>query len=218
MRSIRYEHRVFLTGQTLSGKSTLAKELHLSAKPPTVVLDPTASEICASVGAALITDPYTWPDSEAGRWRFVPKDPFDLDAYEALYAQIWRRLTASTDDARKWANCHVWADEAGDCLPVNGAPKAARQFVYRGAKVMGGHLACHTRPREVYRHLLTDAAHIGVFDTPDPADRQYLAENAGVPAALLSSLLDALPEKGFLWINRIARPRRITPCPALVLG
>ena len=180
------------------------------------MLDPTASELWAGVGA-LITDPYNWPDSDSGRWRFVPRDPFDLDAYDAVYAEVWRRLTASSDEARKWHNAHVLADEGGDCLPVHKAPPAAKQYVYRAAKLMGGHGACHTRPREVYRHLLTDAAFIGVFDTPDPSDRQYLAENAGVPLSVLAQLLDALPEKGFLWINRVARPRRITPCPPLVL-
>jgi hypothetical protein len=214
---IRYEHRVWLSGQSLSGKSTLARELHCSAAPPGVIIDPTASEICGAVpGVVTFSDPSRWPDSDSGRWRFVPADPFDLDAYEAVFAYVVRQLEMGGKKGG-WPNAHVWVDEAGDVLPVSKAPPSGKYYWYRAAKLMGGAQAMHTRPREVYRHCLTDAHFVGIFDTPDSDDRDYIAAQCGVPPAVLHALLDRLPPRGFLWLDRTVRPRTLTPCPPLSL-
>jgi len=211
-----------MVGQTETGKSTLARVLHTSAAPPSLAVDPLASECLARIPRVVtFSDPLNWPDSESGRWRFVPRDPFDLDAYDAAYATVLNRLATG-----EWRNAHVLTDEAGVVLPVHrrnqpaGPYKryrgAARQYLYRAAKLMGGHIACHTRPVEVDMHVRTDAQHNFVFYV-DPEDVDEMARRCGVTTDQLAALLGELQPKGFLWVNKTSQPRRVTVCPPLAL-
>lgn len=206
--SIRYEDRLFLTGTTGSGKSTLARRLFLAAAAPRLVIDPNDSDLTELPGAVTFHDPGSARGAGGANWReaatarFVPRDPYDLDAYDALYRRLF------TAGPR-----FIWCDEAGIVLPSTGAPAGARVLLTQGRKRSIGHLACHTRPRWVDRDLIAQAAHVFVFSTPSAQDRRSLAENMGVDLATLERAHAGLPEYGFLWWN--VRAKRLTICDPL---
>jgi hypothetical protein len=86
-------------------------------------------------------------------------------------------------------------------------------LIVQGRKRMIGHYACHTRPREVEPNLIAQAAHVFVFDTPNPDDRKRLADLMGVDPGQFDELVGGLPEYGFLWLDR--RAKTLTECPPL---
>lgn len=198
---IQYQQRIFVTGPTESGKSRLARELFLSAASPRLVIDPSDSSIFGDVaGVETFRDPLRPPNVATAR--FVPDDPQDRDAYDAVY---------------RWAfhagPRYVLLDEAGVAAPSSGSPRWVRTLVVQGRKRSIGHVACHTRPIEVDRNLIAQAAHVFVFGCHDPDDRRYLAQQMEVPRELLGAELVKLDRFEFLWWDRTAR--KLTACPAL---
>lgn len=201
---IGFSERWSAVGASLSGKSTLAVGLTLTAPGPRLLLDPGASDVCDVPGAVTVTDVRRLAPHDV--CRFVPSDPFDLD--------VW-------NEAYRWAlsfcagggHLMVLCDEAETVMPVHGCPPAARQAVYRGAKLRLGHGACMTRPRGIDGSLLANAAHLFVFDLPQRHDREHVAGYSFVAAEELHRLICALPERGFLWIDRTRRT--VTPCDPL---
>jgi len=189
---------LFITGATGTGKSQLARALFRSAPAPRTVIDPADSDLTRVPGARTFHDPRKIPD--APTTRFVPRDPFDYDAYDALYQGLFRSFPR-----------YVWVDEAGFVLPVNKVTKAARIYLVQGRKRELGHLALHTRPREVDPNLIAQAQHIACFDLPNPDDRDRIASLAGIPPREFDRILGALPEYGFVWWSQRARTLHVCP-------
>jgi hypothetical protein len=187
-------------GTTFSGKSTLARAIAMAARPPLLIVDPQGSETTRVPGAATFFDPRRPPENAAIR-RFVPVDPADLDAYDELYR--WVLL-------KSWPHW-VWCDEAGDVFPVRRTPPHVRRLLTHGRKRQIGHLATHTRPREIDRNLIAQAMHVVLFDLPNPGDRAHVAEIAGVAPAELEERMAGLPEHGFLWFDVRAKALRAMP-------
>lgn len=193
---------------TTEGKSTLARALFLTAAAPRYVIDPFASAITAVPGAATFSDPSRLPDAATAR--FVPHDPEDLDAYDELYRQIRLKvLRAAAAGHPADAHAYIWCDEAGTVLPVAKTPKHGRLVLMTGAKMMIGHLGIHVRPRDVNRHCIAQAAHVGIWDLGLEEDRRYVAGLADLPYDLLSQGLAQRGGRGLLWWNR--RAKRLTP-------
>ncbi len=175
-----------MVGTTGSGKSHLCRVLSLAAPRPLLIIDPRDSTLTEVPGAATFRDPNNPPAADIAR--FVPNDPYDLDAYNDLYG----RVLASGPR-------FVWCDEAGIVFPVRSTPRAVRTLLVQGRKERIGHLACHTRPRELDVNLLAQAQHVVIFALPVPDDRRRVAELVGIPPAQLDELLAGLPKFGFLW-------------------
>lgn len=153
-------------------------------------------------GAVPFSDPLR-PPRDAATARFVPLDPADRDAYDAVYRWAFESYPR-----------YVWLDEAGQAAPAQGPQRGwLNTYLVQGRKRSLGHLACHTRPREVNRNLIAQAAHVLIFDTPNPDDRRHLADLVGLPVADLEAALFALPKFGFLWWNGDT----LTECPPLSL-
>lgn len=171
-------------------------------RAPLLIVDPVDSDLTQLPGAVTFRDPARPPD--ARRARFVPYDPGDLDAIDRVYR--WAFTTFPR---------YVWADEAGYIAPARSTSAGVRTLIAQGRKRSIGHLACHTRPREVDPGLISNAAHVFVFDIPNPDDRRRVAELSGVPPATLDAELRRLPEFGFLWYDqRLNRLTAIDPLPA----
>lgn len=197
-----------MVGTTGSGKSQLSRALFLTVPAPRLVIDPSDSTLTTIPGAVTFSDPARPTNAAGENWRiaatarFVPTDPDDRDAYGALYAWCWAHFPR-----------YVWVDEASFVFPSRGAAKQARRLLIAGRKRQLGHLACHTRPREIDRNLIALASHVFIFELPNPDDVAHVAQMAGIPAALLEAELARLPHHGFLWWN--ARARTLTACPPL---
>lgn len=210
LSGIRYEDRIFVVGDTGSGKSELAKQLFLATPLMTpsgkrarrIIIDPADSSLTATAADITFNDPKRVPDCATAR--FVPKDPDDKEAYNTLYRWVFDRFPA-----------YVWLDEANIAAPVNGYPKWANTYVVQGRKRGLGHLACDTRPRGVCKNFIAQAQHVFIFALATTDDRKYLAENIGVSFSQLEELMQALPEYGFIHYDR--RSKTLFVCDPLDL-
>jgi hypothetical protein len=164
------------------------------------VIDPADSDTTMVPGAVTFRDPSRPPAAPTAR--FVPTDPYDLDAYDELYRWVLANYPR-----------YVWCDEAGAAFPVRGTPRAARAMLVQGRKRMLGHVACHTRPRELDPNIVAQAEHVAAFALPVPDDRRRIAELAGLNPATVDELMGRLPQFGFLWWDR--RRQRLTVCAPL---
>ena len=197
-----------MVGATRTGKSHLARSIFLSTQAPRLIIDPADSSLTDLRGAVTFHDPGTATNPQGIRWttaataRFVPDDPDDLDAYDRVYRWAFDRFP-------RW----IWCDEAGAVMPAAGYPRAANRYIVQGAKRRLGHLACHTRPRELARNLIAQAQHVFVFDLPNPDDRAHIAKIAGIDGPVLDREMAALQVHGFLWWQQ--RDRTLTRCPPL---
>lgn len=207
MSSIRYSDRVFMTGRTGCGKSTLARAMVMSAAAPRLIISPSDDEITDVPGALLVRD---WRElihlevDDVETVRFVPLDPGDADAYNCVYRWAFDRFPR-----------YVWLDEAGLVMPAQGWPRWGGAYIVQGRKRQLGHLALHTRPVEVAKNLIAQAAHVIAFQTPAPEDRRYLADQAAIPRELFEEAMAELDEFGFLWWD--VRAQQLTSVPALSL-
>lgn len=194
-----------MAGTTGEGKSRLARAMALSAPPPRLVISPNDDTITALPGAETFRDPNR-PPEDAATARFVPRDPDDRDAYDRVYRWAFSRFP-------RW----VWCDEAGLVAPAQGYPRGANTYVVQGRKRELGHLACHTRPREVARNFIAQAQHVICFWIPLPEDRRHIAELAGIRPQRLEDAIGQLEPRtetrpgGFLWWNQLTR--ELTICP-----
>src|SRR5574343_1174051 len=96
LSTIRFSDRLFLTGTTSSGKSTLAKALYLASPARRrLVIDPVGSDLTVVPGTVTFSDPNRATNRAGENWRqaaharYLPADPDDLDAYGALYRWVF---------------------------------------------------------------------------------------------------------------------------------
>jgi hypothetical protein len=206
MAGPRREDRIFLTGSTGTGKTVLARALFASRLPPRLVIDPKADQPATGGAyadgrqAITFSDPARIPD--AGSLRFVPRDPFDLDAYNRLALGLWDR-----------PGMYLWLDEAGLILPANNPPRAVLRLVTQGRARRIGMVALHQRPLEVARAYLGNAEHLAAFRLGHPDDVDTLAGHFGLPPSALAGVLTTLPPHGFAWYSR--RDNALAPCAPL---
>jgi hypothetical protein len=168
------------------------------------VIDPTDSSLLGSIpGTETFRDPgelHTDRVRDAATARFVPADPYDPDAYDAVYRFVFEHFPR-----------YVLLDEAAFAAPASGPPRWVRSVMIQGAKRMIGHVVCHTRPREVDKNVIAQAQHVLVFGCVDPEDRKHLAGQIGVPLGVLDDALAQLVPRGFLWWQQLERELVICP-------
>lgn len=203
---IQYRHRVILWGPTECGKSTVGIRLLLSVAAPRLIVDPADSDLTAHIPGAIegtFRDPRRLPHEHA-TMRFVPTDPYDMDAYHALFELVFASLFP----------CYVYVDEAGIVFPSQGNPnKAGRTMIVQGRKREIGMMGCHTRAVELDRNWGAQSAHKLVWPMNDRDDVKVIATYMGVSVEQLLELFGQCPERGFLWHDRPART--ITVCPPM---
>jgi hypothetical protein len=210
---VAYRDRIFISGITESGKSQLARRLFLAAdrRRPKMIIDPQMSDTTNVPGAVSFQDPRNVPRVAIAR--FVPNDPADLDAYNALYG--WMLRPSSDDKTPAFFPGYVWCDEAGDVFPVRRTPRDVRRLLTHGRKREIGHIATHTRPRELDPNVIAQARHVITFDLPNPADRKHIADIVGLDPLVFAGELGKLEAFEYLWYDR--RAKTLTRHPALKL-
>lgn len=202
---VEYRDRVFVTGISDGGKSTLARAVFLSAAEPKIVVDPTDSEITDVPGAVTFRD-VDELDLSLPLTRFVPQHPNDAETWDELYRKIFE-----TGGPR-----YTWTDEGRFPFPANGTKPWPATFHITGRKRELGHLVCNTRSIGVNLECIGLAQHIFGFEQGHPEDKAVIAKAIGVPGNVLDEVYAQLQPFGFFHFSRRAREVRI--CPPLELG
>lgn len=206
----RRSDRVVIVGATRSGKSTLARRMFEATRPPRAVVDPkddpetTGGAYRDGRIAVTFSNPARIPDADS--IRFVPRDPYDTDAYDTLYRGLFLRRGV------------VWTDEAGIIAPAAGGPPGFRRLVTQGARFGIGHMALHQRAHDLDRALWANAEHVIAFRLGDPDDIRRIANTTPASPRTVEALLRGLPDYGFAWYGaRDQRwrsiPRGVSPPP-----
>lgn len=210
---IGWSDRVLLLGATGCGKSTVARRMVETVSGPLTVIDPADSQLTVLPGCRRVYGPredlddatlarqvrsrLTEADNAAdGRViRYVPGDPGRAAEYDAVYRWLFECRYPG----------YVWLDEAASGAPASGTPRWVRTVLQQGRKRQLGHLACHTRPRDISRDLIAQAQWLLLWSLPNPDDVQHVASIAGIPPADLAERMRRLPRHGFLvWSQRDA--------------
>lgn len=182
---IKTSDRLLITGRTGSGKSVLARAIFEATPPPRLLIDPKQEETTAY--AVTFSDPLRLPDAPVAR--FLPKDPTDLEAYDALYGVVF------VSGPRM-----VWLDEAPAVAPSGGKIQRQILSVLRMGRKRGiGHIATAQRPVWIARELLSESEHVICFATHFPDDLKVLAGIMAIAPRDLRSAMDRTPQFGFCW-------------------
>ncbi|KKM13870.1 hypothetical protein LCGC14_1711910, partial [marine sediment metagenome] len=191
-------------GSTRSGKSVLARRMFEASAPPRAVVDPKDDADATGGGyrdrrvAVTFSDPATIPTADS--IRFVPRDPYDLAAYDRLYRGLFERR-----------GIFVWSDEAGIIAPASGGPPGFRRLVTQGARFGIGHIALNQRPFDLDRALWANHDHVIAFRVGDPDDLRRLASTGPTTPSALDTRLRSLPPFGFVWYGARDQRWRVIP-------
>ena len=169
-----------MIGQRGKGKTEVALRLFNSpavlAAPRTVV-DPAGAAQTDLVGAVTFGDPYNVPG--ALLTRFVPDDPRDLEAYDALFQGLY-----DTGGPRL-----VLADDVKFIAPSDNVPKGFSQYVFAGRKRMLAMIATMPQAVGACPELRSEADMLVVFPLGRAQDRRTVAADGGVELADLEAAL-----------------------------
>lgn len=200
-------------GPTLSGKSTWLRQTyfmsrHIAANPR-LVIDPVGSDLSIVPGATTVWEPtgLPFPDRGAPCWRFVPKDPFDLDSYDALHREIERMIRRGVI-----ASIWEWIDETHVVLPSAGGKPAPKKAVFAGAKLSWGMGLATVRLSGSDPVVRTQAEVIALFGSVGEADMSDLAQEMRMRRDDLYAAVAALePHACLVWRRSLGTVHHLEP-------
>jgi hypothetical protein len=224
---IDWNHRVLLAGQTRSGKSEMARYLFSQIRVRRVLVDP-KKEWTLGVGIPRIdmhaqtmddaiaeADAIDWTSpivhvSPAWLGKRGGNDPSRFQL-EALFARIMRIP----------GDLCVWIDEGYGVSNSSWAPAGLIELEVAGGGRGKGSITCTQRPVNIAKELLTESFHLFLFGPLDEEDVKETLRGCTrfIPPALALELMDAQPEHGYLYVNKIARTYALgPPLPAHLRG
>jgi hypothetical protein len=185
---------VSVWGRMESGKSVLARSIVDQWPYRRLVIDVTHD---IEIEGELITDDIDrWPPNSQ-TLRFRPPTgrgrAAQLDSIDRVLG-----LARSTGDVL------VWADEIGVIAPTHQQQAMPSLF---GILMHGRHdrvslVAAGPRPANVDPLVLSQSAYVAIFQLPNPKDRQRIADESGIPLAVITEGMHALAEHEFLLIKQ----------------
>jgi hypothetical protein len=209
--AIRWHDRLFLAGQSGSGKSEVLNYLFSRLQCQKILLD--------TKGEFAIDHPKTGQPIQPARsvdaidWA-APVIHFqemggDLDAYDELCYEVLHRRNVVIC-------CHELADLCDD-LP-NRTPKWVRQGIRKGNVFGDGWLSASQRPVGMPRQARSEAVHVlQMVPALDPEDHKIVASMMGVPDHELhrhiadAAALSPTGQFSFVWRDRRERTLSIWP-------
>lgn len=202
---IRFHDRLFLAGQSGSGKSEVLNYLFSRVRCQKILLDTKGEFAIDGVAPTRRAQDVDWG---------APVVHFqelsgDLDEYDQLCYDVLHRRDVVTC-------CHELADLCDD--QPNRTPKWVRQLIRKGNVFGDGMLSASQRPVGMPRQARTEAVHImQMVPALDPEDHAVVAKMMGLRDhelhANIKQAAGLAPEGqfAFVWCDRRARTVRVWP-------
>ncbi|MFE7413144.1 P-loop NTPase family protein [Streptomyces laurentii] len=209
---------VFISGKKGQGKSVLARRLFDTYPYDRLVLDVTG-DLTADFRrdglkfAKLTGDtlPLRFPaDHSEGRPVTAVLAP-DMGDEGTAMDQMDRALGLALDNRRTL----VWVDEVGALTRVGKTPPNLRRALHHGRHRQLFLLLCGPRPIDVDPLCISQADVVATFRTPNPRDRQRIAENIGWPPHRFDQAVHALGTHEYLWYDATAPEEELLHMPPL---
>jgi ABC-type dipeptide/oligopeptide/nickel transport system ATPase component len=196
--------RVAIFGGTGSGKSVLAHVLYRSIPNEgwwKIIIDITDS--IHEPEALTFYDPFEIPWDKSYNLRFVP-DPSESmdDQISALFLGMYAHGV-----------CWFWLDEANEVSTAHRTAAGLRKVLLQGRKAYVGGSNVTPRPKDISKHIITQAQYIAIFTIVDFDDRSYVAKNIGMSPVEFDDLMSTLEEYEYLFYD--VRARTLYRVPAI---
>lgn len=188
---------ILLVGRKKSGKSVIARNLYASYPYDKLAIDVNGDAEPGDDAEPLRAPlPLQFPADQDGRPRNLH---YRADPRSATYRDDLDRaigLVLFPQERRAM----VWLDEIGEVTTGNTTPPNLRLLLMQSRHHgPASALMCGPRPMNIDPLAVSQADRIYIFDLPNPADRQRLAENMGYPAARLNAELEETLRRGRFW-------------------
>jgi len=173
---------VLFVGTKGSGKSAGARQIFDSWPADRVVIDVTGDARPDDPDTIALTAPFPSqlpePDHDAGQKRITawarvdPRSPtYEHDQDQALGLALYPRHR----------NTLAWIDEYGQAATAAKIPPNLRLALNSSRHYYLTLLLACPRPRHIPTLTIQQADRVFIFRLPNPADREVVAENAGIP-------------------------------------
>lgn len=201
-------------GRKGSGKSTLANMLQ-RAWPGVdkLTIDITGTDRPSPTSRRITEPPRVMPE------RDKPDEPVDLwyvaNAASPTYRDdLDRALAAGLFPQHR--KSLVTIHEVGEVLPAGQTPPYGRQLLQQGRHYNASTILCGPRPKSIEPLALSQCDEVFMYDVPQPADRQRLAETTGISPRELHEAFEEIRSAGRHWFLRYrAATHELLLCPPL---
>jgi hypothetical protein len=213
---------VLCVGRKGSGKSQLAQVLWLSYRGDRLCIDPTgdvAQALGGMKGTRVIHGGYAptrWPRYE------------DEGRCTIIYVPVrkanpsWRKQVDSWIGLADYqGGVCIWVDEVGLITKAQNCPDSYGDCLQTGRHRGTSLVQCCPRPKDIDPLVPGQADYIYVFDLPQIADKQRIAEIGGYPTSLIEAGVQALGPYEHLRLDTTApsgSPERLMHMEALPLA
>ncbi|MFB7518396.1 hypothetical protein [Streptomyces sp. NPDC056144] len=213
---------VFISGKKGQGKSVLARRLFDTYPHDRLVLDVTGDLTADFVRDGLDfvkltpdTLPLTFPRDHSGEGRPITAvlAP-DMGDEGTAMDQMDRALGLALDHRRTL----VWCDEVGSLTRAGKTPPNLRRALHHGRHREIFLLLCGPRPVDVDPLCISQADVVATFRTPNPRDRQRIAENIGWPPSKFDAAVHGLGSHEYLWFDATDPEEQLLHMPPLPIG
>ncbi|MFD9242738.1 hypothetical protein ACFV0D_12560 [Streptomyces sp. NPDC059556] len=209
---------VFISGKKGQGKSVLARRLFDTYPYDRLVLDVTG-DLTADFRrdglpfTKLTPDtlPLTFPKRHDDDRPMTAVLAPDMGDEGTAMDQMDRALGLALDNRRTL----VWVDEVGALTRVGKTPPNLRRALHHGRHRQLFLLLCGPRPIDVDPLCISQADIVATFRTPNPRDRQRIAENIGWPPVKFDQAVHQLGTHEYLWFDATAPEEELLHMPPL---
>ncbi|MFD9053279.1 hypothetical protein [Streptomyces zaomyceticus] len=209
---------VFISGKKGQGKSVLARRLFDTYPYDRLVLDVTGDLTAdfrrdglqftkLTPDALPLTFPKRHDDDRPTTAVLAP----DMGDEGTAMDQMDRALGLALDNRRTL----VWVDEVGALTRVGKTPPNLRRALHHGRHRQLFLLLCGPRPIDVDPLCISQADIVATFRTPNPRDRQRIAENIGWPPIKFDQAVHQLGTHEYLWFDATAPEEELLHMPPL---
>ncbi len=205
---------VFTSGRKGQGKSVLCRLLADSFPYDVLIIDVTG-DLAAAYTADQIPFAKITPESVPVSWPLDPEGRRQL----LIYVPDMGSSTALDDIDRiiglayRHGRVMVWIDETGIVCKVGQVGPEMTRVLHHGRHRELSLLLAGLRPMKVDPMCISQADHTFTFHTPNPRDRERIAENIGYEPREFDDAVHDLGDHEYLWWS--VADQQLTHMPAI---